>query len=315
MSARSPSPDRPRRIVKKRLRATDTEREAPAKAVETQDSQANVDVGVLLASLPPSSLLPLLTSLITSQPNLKPLVLSLIPQPSVGTAVQALNNSAKALRDAYPYAQSPQPPASTSFGFGSSFGTSTSMHAPSSTSFGFRPAGTSQPNGAMRDDYVRNRIRPSVIEFISTATSYLSCFTLLASPQNPNPQYSRQSLHDSFTYLCTLTAHIMHAPPLARALLLENTVLVPKIMTEWNAWVDRLDVEVNQKGGMFSGEVVREWERSLDELAKDSPANGQTGSMKPIRDKWIQNVGWVVGRIVRKDDRISNMTEEEDEEL
>lgn len=48
MNTRSPSPDRPRRVVTKRLRATDTERDANTKAAETQDSQANVDVGVLL---------------------------------------------------------------------------------------------------------------------------------------------------------------------------------------------------------------------------------------------------------------------------
>jgi hypothetical protein len=50
MNARSPSPDRPRRIVTKRLRATETERETSIKATETQDSQANVDVGVLLGT-------------------------------------------------------------------------------------------------------------------------------------------------------------------------------------------------------------------------------------------------------------------------
>ncbi|KAG9087460.1 hypothetical protein FS749_002899 [Ceratobasidium sp. UAMH 11750] len=313
MNARSPSPDRPRRVVTKRLRATDTERETATKAAENQDSQVNIDVGVLLASLPSESLLPLLTSLITSQPSLKPLVLSLIPRPSVQTAVQALNNSAKALRDAYPYAQSPQPPASTSFGFGSSFGTFMSMHAPSSTTFGFRPAAPSHTNGAMRDDYIRSRIRPSVTEFISTATSYLSYFSLLPSAQNPNPQYSRSSLHDSFAYLCALTAHIMRAPPLARVLLLENTVLFPKILAEWNMWVDRLDIEVNQNGGMFSGEAVKEWERTLDELTKEGPPPGQRGNMQPIRDKWIEKVGWMVGRVVPKDLGISNMAEEDEE--
>jgi hypothetical protein len=48
MNARSPSPDRPRRVVTKRLRATDAESGTKSKAAETQDSQANVDVGVLL---------------------------------------------------------------------------------------------------------------------------------------------------------------------------------------------------------------------------------------------------------------------------
>lgn len=313
MNTRSPSPDRPRRVVTKRIRATDAAPETKSKTAETEDAQASVDVGVLLASLPSESLLPLLTSLVNAQPSLKPLVLSLIPQPSVQTAIQALDASAKALRDAYPYAQS-QTPASTSFGFGSSFGTSASMHAPGSTSFGLRPS-NSQATGVMRDDYIRSRIRPSVTEFISTATSYLSYFSLLPSPRNPSPKFSRSTLHDSFAYLCALTVHIMRAPPLARVLLLENAVLIPKIMAEWNTWVDGLDAEVNQNGGMFSAEAVREWERSLDELTKEGPPGGQVGNMQPIRDKWIEKVGWMVGRTVPRDFGISSMSEEEDEEL
>ncbi|QRW27215.1 cut8 domain protein [Rhizoctonia solani] len=223
MATRSPSPDR--------------------LSAESQDAQANIDVGVLLVT-PPA-----LTSLISSQPNLKPLVISLIPQPSVQVAIQALDASAKVIRDTYPYSQTTQPTSSTStsFGFGSSFGAPASMHAPASTSFGFRT--NSQPSGPMREDYIRSRIRPSPAP-LAPSTS---------------PKFTRASLHDSFAYLCALTVHIMRAPPLARALLLDNSILFPKLIHEWSAWVDCLDVEVNQNGGMFSAEAVREWERSLDE--------------------------------------------------
>ncbi|CAE6432740.1 unnamed protein product [Rhizoctonia solani] len=304
MSTRSPSPDRSRRIIAKRIRGTESE--AKTKSGESQDTQASVDVGVLLASLPSESLLPLLTSLINSQPNLKPLVLSLIPQPSVQTAIQALDASAKALRDAYPYSQATQPATSTSFGFGSSFGAAASIHAPTSTSFGFRT--NSHPSGPMREDYIRSRIRPSVADFTSTATSYLSYFSLLSSPQAQSPKFTRSSLHDSFAYLCALTVHIMRAPPLARVLLLDNSIIFPKLIHEWSAWVDCLDVEVNQNGGMFSAEAVREWERSLDQLTKEGPPTGQIGNMQPVRDKWIEKVGWMVGRTVP-----SSMAEEDEE--
>ncbi|GAB1517460.1 hypothetical protein RhiTH_000508 [Rhizoctonia solani] len=306
MATRSPSPDRPRRTVPKRIRATESD--PKPKSAESQDAQANIDVGVLLASLPSESLLPLLTSLISSQPNLKPLVISLIPQPSVQVAIQALDASAKVIRDTYPYSQTTQPTSSTStsFGFGSSFGAPASMHAPASTSFGFRT--NSQPSGPMREDYIRSRIRPSVADFTSTATSYLSYFSLLPSPQAPSPKFTRTSLHDSFAYLCALTVHIMRAPPLARALLLDNSILFPKLIHEWSAWVDCLDVEVNQNGGMFSAEAVREWERSLDELTKEGPPAAQIGNMQPIRDKWIEKVGWMVGRTVP-----SSMSEEDEE--
>ncbi|KAG8698149.1 hypothetical protein FRC08_006102 [Ceratobasidium sp. 394] len=64
---------------------------------------------------------------------------------------------------------------------------------------------------------------------------------------------------------------------------------------------------------MFSGEAVKEWERSLDELTKEGPLAGQRGNMQPIRDKWIEKVGWMVGRVVPKDLGISNMSEEDEE--
>jgi hypothetical protein len=59
---------------------------------------------------------------------------------------------------------------------------------------------------------------------------------------------------------------------------------------------------------MFSAEAVREWERSLDELTKEGPPIGQIGNMQPVRDKWIEKVGWMVGRTVP-----SSMSDEDEE--
>ncbi|KAF8758584.1 hypothetical protein RHS01_02803 [Rhizoctonia solani] len=48
--------------------------------------------------------------------------------------------------------------------------------------------------------------------------------------------------------------------------------------------------------------------RSLDELTKEGPPAAQIGNMQPIRDKWIEKVGWMVGRTVP-----SSMSEEDEE--
>lgn len=49
---------------------------------------------------------------------------------------------------------------------------------------------------------------------------------------------------------------------------------------------------------MFGGETVKGWEKGLDEFA--DAKNGAEGAgwecMKVVRDRWVQRVGWLVGR-------------------
>ncbi|KAG6862399.1 hypothetical protein C0995_011839 [Termitomyces sp. Mi166 len=135
---RSPTPERPKRAAPKRARVLpqadasskdDTELKENKAPVGTDDH--DVDVGVLLASLPTQSLLPLLTSLLDAQPSLKATILHLIPRPTLETATQALAQSAKKLRDAYPYSSASsfgQPSFSTSFGFGRPSNINTPAH-------------------------------------------------------------------------------------------------------------------------------------------------------------------------------------------
>jgi hypothetical protein len=268
------------------------------------------------ASLPPQSLLPLLTSLLNAQPSLKSTILPLIPRPTLDTAIQALAQSAKKLRDAYPFSNSPAPSFSQSagFGFGSGFGSSRSNIFSSSVGFGRLPqtvASQLSPNsnnGGMRDDYIISRLRPHINDFVSACMSYLPYFSYIprsasSSAPNPSPSQSHsnvlQSLHrdkyhpsETFQFLSTLTNHLISQPPLAQLSL--APLLLPRLTEEWRAWIDRVDEVVNREGGMFGIEMVRSWERDLDYFA--SSQSEASGTMRAMRDRWIARVGWLVGK-------------------
>ncbi|KDQ20680.1 hypothetical protein BOTBODRAFT_26696 [Botryobasidium botryosum FD-172 SS1] len=303
MNTRSPSPlaEKPKRMIAKRLRVAQTET-AKGKSVDDGSSgqDDNIDVGVLLASLPPQSLLPLLNSVLSHQPNLKPLIISLIPRPTLETALQAVATAARKVRDAYPYSQ-PNTTPSLSFGFGSA----NSPHSSHSASH-------MQNNGGMREPYIRSRLRPSVAEFVSTALSYLSYFSSTQAPapaQNNRhatapapPQHSPPHPSETFTYLYTLVSNIQRLPPLARSLIYaDSPQLAQRLAQEWSGWVNHVDQEVNQRGGMFSGEVAQGWERALDEMVnweerdRSENSNAPVG-MKIIRDRWVNRVGWLIGK-------------------
>ncbi|KAF8321690.1 hypothetical protein DL93DRAFT_2124148 [Clavulina sp. PMI_390] len=295
MMARSPSPvDRPKKAPPKRLRVDAGKPPAPSPGAKpASESSDTVDVGLLLASLPPASHLAILTSLMTKHPGLRNLILPLIPRPSLDVAVQALNAASRKIRDAHPYSQPAQPP-SLGFGFGfggpmtplaSSSGFGSALSSPISGSLG-SPSGPGSSGGngsSVRDGYVQNRLRPVVAEFASTARSYLSYFTsepssssssssspssttpATASLPLPTPELAHPS--DTFAYLQSLTLHLLRLSPQARALIArEHESLLTRVEHEWKAWLDRLDTHVNKNGGMYGSETVRTWERGLDEM-------------------------------------------------
>ncbi|KAI0715336.1 hypothetical protein C8Q76DRAFT_768320 [Earliella scabrosa] len=324
---RSPTPERPKRAVPKRARTTPTATAAIGKEQQTSkenkpptaSDESDVDVGFLLASLPPQSLLPLVTSLLSAHPALKPAILSLIPRPTLDAALQGLANSAQKLKDAYPYSNSPFPqtgasPWSSTGGFGSNR-TSASF----STGFGFgaRPAGGAgfgsalsppPPGAGMRDEYIVNRLQPHIQEFVSACTSYLPYFSNMSASEPASSaksqttqthaaalrQQHKDKLHPTETYLflAALTSHILSQPPLAQASL--APFLVERLDKEWKAWVDHVDEHVNRQGGMFGRETVATWERGLDEFAQAKDHGMEM--MKGIRDRWVSKVGWLVGR-------------------
>lgn len=266
-----------------------------------------------LASLPTQSLLPLLNSLIQSQPTLKPVILSLIPRPSLDTALQALTQSAKRLRDAYPYSNHPPSQISLTstlgFGFGSSYlgrpmsHSSSSLgfgsHVPQQT-FGVSPNSFFDTPGGMREEYIVSRLRPHINDFVTSFQSYLPYFTQRTFDSSPHPSNTPQPTrrdrcppNETFLFLQSLTSHILAQPSLTQATLVP--MILSRLLDEWKAWVERVDEVVNGQAGMFGVETVRGWERVLDEFA-DVKGNGLE-PLREIRDNWIAKVGWLVGRV------------------
>ncbi|KAF9505803.1 hypothetical protein BS47DRAFT_1334154 [Hydnum rufescens UP504] len=315
MMTRSPSPDRPKKTISKRMRV-EPPKSTPTSAAGKQpgDPQDSIDVGVLLASLPPGSHLPILTSLITKHPGIKSLLIPLMPRPTLDSALHALNASIRKIREAYPYSQ----PSSVSAGYG--FGGAPSRPASLGGIGGSHP---SKGTSGMRDTYIQGRLRPVVAEFASTARSYLVYFTSVpgnaaqgsSSPVSASsstslpPALSHPS--ETFTYLHAVTVHYQRLPPLARNLLSsESTTILVRLHKEWQAWLDRLDEHVNRSGGMYGSEAVRTWERGLEEMVvledKDvkegvsvdfGPESGLgPRPMRSLRDAWIGRVGWLIGR-------------------
>lgn len=253
--------------------------------------------------------MPLLNSLINAQPSLKSLILPLIPRPTLDTAIQALEQSARKLRDAYPYSNTPSfssVSATTSLGFGFGFNSQRSSFG-SNMDYDHRHSGANEGSG-MRESYILSRLRPHIHEFVSACMSYVPYFSYVFCTGGPVHSWSRghaavlQSQHkdkshpsETFMFLSALTTHITCQPALTQASL--APLLLPRLSKEWMAWVDRLDQMVNQEGGMFGGETVRNWEKTLDEFAETRGPEGWS-VMREVRDRWVGKVGWLVGRNV-----------------
>jgi proteasome tether protein Cut8 len=254
------------------------------------------------ASLPPQSLLPLLSSLLKVQPALKSTILPLIPRPTLETAIQALAQSAKRLREAYPYSNPPAFSQATS-----SFGSTT--RPSEQPAFGHSAHGN---QSGMRDDYIISRLRPHVSDFVSSCMSYLPYFTCVPSSTQlssliPSTSQSHlattiQSLHkdkfhpsETFLFLSAVTKHLIEQPPLTLSQL--SPLILGRLSEDWKMWVDKVDELVNRQGGMFGSETVRGWERGLDEMAA-ADALEVSNEMRAVRDSWVAKVGWLVGRTV-----------------
>ncbi|KAI0686812.1 hypothetical protein BC835DRAFT_1287328 [Cytidiella melzeri] len=318
---RSPTPERPKRAVPKRARTAVLAVKDAKDAKDGKSSGENdVDVGVLLASLPPETLLPLLTSLISTLPVLKPTVLSLIPRPTLTTATQAVIKSSKKLHDAYPYSTQSLPAGSSLFSAGATdFGSSRSSNLSGLSSFTFSRSptpfggsfGSDSQGSGMRQEYIVSRLRPHIHDFVSSCFSYLPYFSYIdnaslldadknhTTPHVESHASALQSQHkdkshpsETYLFLETLTAQILAQPTLTQAEL--SPLLLPRLVEEWKAWVERVDRIANRDGGMFGQEVVRTWERGLDQFA-EAKGNG-IEVMREIRDRWVSKVGWLVGR-------------------
>lgn len=71
-------------------------------------------------------------------------------------------------------------------------------------------------------------------------------------------------------------------------------LILPRLVTEWKAWLDRIDAAVNREGGMFGSEAANTWSRGLDQFADVKVEGWEV--MRQLRDAWVSRVGWLVGR-------------------
>ena len=225
-----------------------------------------------VASLPTESLLPLLTSLLNAHPGLKPVILQLIPRPSLETAIHALASSAKKLTDAYPYSN-------------------TSFDTTSSPSIAFNS------NGGMRESYVVSRLRTPIADFMSACLSYLPYFSFIPSAdtqtQQSHTHKDRPNLSETFLFLSALTRHVFAQPALTQASL--SPLLLARLSKEWMTWLGRVDAVVNAEGGMFGYETANGWIQGLDGFA-NAKESAFAEMMQAVRDAWLEKVGWLVGR-------------------
>jgi len=237
------------------------------------------------ARLPSQSLLPILTALVDKHPFLKKDILSLIPPPTIETALQVLAAAAKKLRDAYPHSNAAPFSSTNPLGFG----------------FGFSPTNPQAQNNGMRDSYILSRIRPALTEFVSAFSTYMPYFSFAENNavRSTSSHASRSAqLHpnDTFQFLSAVTSHIWSQPILVQSAL--EADLRDRLAAELNAWICRLDTIVNHEGGMFGSEMASGWIRQLDGYAdSNSPDSWIVVMFKNVRDNFVMKVGWLVQRI------------------
>lgn len=168
------------------------------------DSGSDVDLGVLLASLPPQVHLQLLHSMIRERPSLKPLLLSLLPPPELEYCVANIEEKLKRVIEVMPIGSTTttsnttasSTPTSITAGFGGfssrpprlgggvTFGgQATTASGRVALGFGFGSGSaaslyspTATTDGMISDGYVLNRIRGPVNDLCLSATTYLPYF-------------------------------------------------------------------------------------------------------------------------------------------
>lgn len=142
----------------------------------------------------------------------------------------------------------------------------------------------------------------SYLPYFSYLPSSLSGLRQDNSPEDRTERMSAalQALHkdrshpsETFIFLSAITNHFLSQPPLTQTALADT--LLPRLVSEWKAWVERIDEVVNRQGGMFGSESVHSWGRGLDDMS----GHREYGRvLAPVRDNWILKVGWLVGRSI-----------------
>jgi len=292
---RSPTPEKPKRAPPKRARIatqSTTVKDDGKERKNAEEEEDNVDIGVLLgkssicnsdrflmsthsASLPPQSLLPILSGLLKTQPGLKKVILPLIPRPSLEDALDALKQSVKKLHEAMPFSNVP----------------SSSLH------YTF---GMPQQQSSMRNDYVLGRLRPYISEFVSTFLSYFPYFSYKYPTPPPAKNISSSQLNatlhkekfhpaEAFSFLSSVTKLIIDQPALVISEL--EPLILPRLTEEWKLWLDNLDRHANREGNMVAPSIARTWEIEVERLG-DGKAPGISRLMRDVAKHFPLKQSW-----------------------
>lgn len=227
-------------------------------------------------------MLTLLTSLITANPALRPLVAALLPPPTLATTFATLvaleRNVLQALpsgvtvREDYVWGRV-RVPLEEYVAEAKTF--LTAFCSPTAAG----PMGSIAPG----EDAIGH---PSTtFAFLYALTSSLRRIEAqLPSPpnlvQSPNFPLQRRNAQD-----------------------LLSTQLLPSLINHWHLFITRLSTAVNQQGRILSAGVLRGWFLRLDELAVESPgvvdgSRGEGGARRAcegVRDRLKRDLGWLVG--------------------
>lgn len=268
----------------------------------------------LSAGLSKPALLTVLTSLLSQQPALKPLVLSLLPPPSLDSFTTTLNSLERRILDALPSGGATRQEYVWS-----------RIRAPLEEYISearlalsqFCPSSSTLAAQGVTDDQQQQQTHPtSTFAFLYTLT--LSVRKLEATlPRAPIP-FSTLTSAISSTSSSSAAAH-----PTANinnpSTLNQRDPLVsflPPLYNQWHHLITKLSTSVNQGGTILSAEMLRGWFRNLDTLVSvesvaamatansaaspsavaiaDAGSVGRKAS-EAVRDRFVKELGWLVG--------------------
>ncbi|GFZ43656.1 hypothetical protein JCM24511_01376 [Saitozyma sp. JCM 24511] len=259
------------------------------KGDSTRDDASDVDVGVLLAALPPSSHLQILLSLLKSNPFLRSTVLATMPSPDVQECLREMDKAVEKVKRAYGW-----------------IGTTSEVDKERSWT----------------------RSTKEIEAFCSTASTYLSFFSSPSNQLATSTLHTFLSaLTAHILTLLRLMPSSAQTAPRGPLLRLGETILpawdawLSNLSDEVNnrgemyphslvsSWADNLDSLANAASvpqAASSGWSASTWSSPLTSTWGHPTANPAQPShplvdafvsaVRPIRDRFLTQLGWLIGR-------------------
>ncbi|OCF73938.1 hypothetical protein I204_05786 [Kwoniella mangroviensis CBS 8886] len=258
-------------------------RSRPWSSDEPQNAASDgIDVGILLATLPSSSHLPILMQLLRTHPTLSESVLGQIPQPEVKTCVREMQTAFEAVQKA------------------------------AGGSFGMREA------SELFESRRWERVRGEAEIFCRTASTYIRYFTSNAkSPLEAESIFA--FLHPLTTYLRTLLSVVpVNAPPnnpildLAKLVLTIWDLWLKSLSAEVNQrggmyphsvvanWAETMDRLVSKNiTNAWDSSPMSHWSLPTSRPASQNSTPFDESfrqALEPLRNRFLTEVGWMIGR-------------------